>query len=278
MRQRRSRFSTDQIAERVMPKFCANLTMLYGEHQFLDRFGAAARDGFAAVEYMFPYQFPKEQLVGALKAHRLTQVLHNLPAGDWDGGDRGIAVQPDRKDEFREGVARAVEYATALACHNVNCLVGIPRADDSSDVVRHTVVENLRYAAAVLKKVDVKLLIEPVNDKDIPGFWLTRADQAVSVIEEVGSDNLFLQYDIYHQARMDGELTATFRRLRDRIAHVQVADNPGRNEPGTGEINYRFMFDMLDREGYAGWIGCEYRPAAGTSAGLGWAAAYLGRK
>jgi hydroxypyruvate isomerase len=261
-----------------MPKFCANLTMLYGEHEFLDRFGAAARDGFAAVEYMFPYQFPKEQLVGALKAHRLTQVLHNLPAGDWDGGDRGIAVQPDRKDEFREGVARAVEYATALACHNVNCLVGIPRADDSSDVVRHTIVENLRYAAAELKKAGVKLLIEPVNDKDIPGFWLTRADQAVSVIDEVGSDNLFLQYDIYHQARMDGELTATFRRLRDRIAHVQVADNPGRNEPGTGEINYRFIFDMLDREGYAGWIGCEYRPAAGTSAGLGWAAAYLGRK
>jgi hydroxypyruvate isomerase len=157
-------------------------------------------------------------------------------------------------------------------------LVGIPRVGDSSDVVRDRVVENLRYAAAELKKADVKLLIEPVNDKDIPGFWLTHADQAVSVIEEVGSDNLFLQYDIYHQARMDGELTTTFRRLRDRIAHVQVADNPGRNEPGTGEINYRFIFDMLDREGYAGWIGCEYRPAAGTSAGLGWAAEYLGRK
>ena len=261
-----------------MPKFCANLTMLYGEHPFLDRFGAAARDGFAAVEYMFPYPFPKEQLVGALKAHRLTQVLHNLPAGNWEGGDRGIAVQPDRKGEFREGVACAVDYATALACPQVNCLVGIPRAGDSSDVVRHTVVENLRYAAAELKKARIKLLIEPVNDKDIPGFWLTRADQAVSVIEEVGSDNLFLQYDIYHQARMDGELTATFRRLRNHIAHVQVADNPGRNEPGTGEINYRFMFDMLDREGYAGWIGCEYKPAAGTSAGLGWAAAYLDRK
>jgi hydroxypyruvate isomerase len=191
-----------------MPKFCANLTMLYGEHQFLDRFGAAARDGFAAVEYMFPYKFPKEQLVGALKAYRLTQVLHNLPAGEWDGGDRGIAVRPDRKDEFQEGVARAVEYATALACQHVNCLVSIPRAGDSSDVVRHTVVENLRYAAAELKKADVKLSIEPVNDKDVPGFWLTRADQAVSVIEEVGSDNLFLHYDIYHQALMDGELTA----------------------------------------------------------------------
>jgi hydroxypyruvate isomerase len=252
--------------------------MLYSEHQFLDRFCAAAHDGFAAVEYMFPYQFPKEQLAGALKADRLVQVLHNLPAGDWDSGDRGIAVRPDRKNEFREGVARAVEYATALSCPQVNCLVGIPRVGDSSDVVRDTVVENLRYAAAELKKADVKLLIEPVNDKDIPGFWLTHADQAVSVIEEVGSDNLFLQYDFYHQSRMDGELTATFRRLRDRIAHVQVADNPGRKEPGTGEINYRFIFEMLDREGYAGWIGCEYRPAAGTSAGLGWAAEYLGRK
>jgi hydroxypyruvate isomerase len=261
-----------------MPKFCANLSMLYGEHPFLDRFGAAARDGFAAVEYMFPYPFAKEQLAGALQAHRLVQALHNLPAGDWEGGDRGVAVRPDRKDEFREGVARAAEYAAALACPQVNCLVGIPRKGDSSDVVRRTVVENLRYAAAELKKADVRLLIEPVNDKDIPGFWLTHADQAVSVIEEVGSANLFLQYDIYHQARMDGELTATFRRLRDRIAHVQVADNPGRNEPGTGEINYPFLFDMLDREGYAGWIGCEYKPTAGTSAGLGWAAAYLGRK
>jgi len=153
-----------------MPKFCANLTMLYSEHPFLDRFGAAARDGFAAVEYMFPYPFPKEQLAGALKTHRLTQVLHNLPAGNWEGGDRGVAVQPDRKDEVREGVARAVEYAAALACPMVNCLVGIPRAGDSAAVVRHTVVENLRYAAAELKKARIKLLIEPVNDKDIPGF------------------------------------------------------------------------------------------------------------
>jgi hydroxypyruvate isomerase len=261
-----------------MPKFCANLTMLYTEHGFLDRFAAAAADGFKAVEYMFPYPFPKEQLVDALSSNNLTQVLHNLPAGNWEQGDRGIACQPNRVGEFKEGVGRAVEYATALRCPLVNCLVGVPRPADDVAEVHNTVIQNLRYAAQELKKAGIKLLIEPVNDKDIPGFWLTRADQGIAVMNEVGSDNLFLQYDIYHQSRMDGELTATFRRLKDRIAHVQVADNPGRNEPGTGEINYPFLFEMLDREGYTGWIGCEYKPAAATSAGLGWAAAHLGRK
>jgi hydroxypyruvate isomerase len=261
-----------------MPKFCANLTMLYNEHDFLDRFDAAARDGFRAVEFMFPYPFPKERIAEALKRNDLTLVLHNLPAGDWDKGDRGIACQPDRMGEFREGVGRALEYATALGCPQVNCLIGIPRPADPPEQVRTTVVENLRYAAGELKKSGVKLLIEPVNDKDIPGFWLTHADQAIGVADRVGSDNLFLQYDIYHQSRMDGELAATFRRLKNRIAHVQVADNPGRNEPGTGEINYPFLFDMLDTEGYKGWIGCEYKPRAGTSAGLGWAASYLGSR
>jgi hydroxypyruvate isomerase len=209
-----------------MPKFCANLTMLYTEHGFLDRFTAAAGDGFRAVEYMFPYPFPKEQLSEALRKNDLTQVLHNLPAGDWDKGDRGLAYQPDRLGEFQESVGRAVEYATALDCPQVNCLVGIPRPGDDPERVRGTGVQNLGFAAGELKKASIKLLIEPVNDKDVPGFWLTRADQAISVMDEVGSDNLFLQYDINHQSRMDGELTATFRRFKDRIAHVQVADNP----------------------------------------------------
>ena len=154
---------------------------------------------------------------------------------------------------------------------------GSSPADDVAEV-HNTVIQNLRYAAQELKKAGIKLLIEPVNDKDIPGFWLTRAEQAIAVIDEVGSDNLFLQYDIYHQSRMDGELTATFRRFKDRIAHVQLADNPGRNEPGTGEINYPFLFEMLDREGYAGWIGCEYKPAAGRATGSAGPATYLGRK
>ncbi len=257
------------------PRLSANLSMLYPEHDFLDRFAAAKRDGFTAVEFMFPYPFPKERLVAALRENGLTLVLHNLPAGDWDQGDRGIAVNPERMAEFRDGVGRAIEYATALGCPMVNCLVGIPRPQDDGATIRRTVAENLRHAASALKEAGIKLLIEPVNDKDIPGFWLTRAGQAVELMDKVGSDNLFLQYDLYHQSRMEGELAATFRRFKNRIAHVQVADNPGRNEPGTGEINYPFLFDFLDREGYAGWVGCEYKPAGATSAGLGWASAYL---
>jgi hydroxypyruvate isomerase len=260
-----------------MPKFCANLTMLYNEHPFLDRFAAAKADGFQAVEFMFPYPYPKEQLAELLRANGLTQVLHNLPAGNWEGGDRGVACQAGRVGEFQDGVGRAIEYATALGRPLVNCLIGIPdKGADPADV-REIVIGNLRYAAAQLKQAGIKLLIEPVNNKDIPGFWLNHADQAIGIIEAVGSDNLFLQYDLYHQSRMDGELLATWRRFKDRILHIQVADNPGRNEPGTGEINYPFLFGRLDQEGYAGWIGCEYKPAGATSAGLPWASGYLGQ-
>jgi hydroxypyruvate isomerase len=249
--------------------------MLYTEHGFLDRFAAARADGFEAVEYMFPYPFPKEALAEALERHGLVQVLHNLPAGDWEAGERGIACHPDRVGEFHDGVGRAVEYATALRCPQVNCLVGVPPQDADPERVRRTVVENLALAARELGRAGVRLLVEPVNTFDIPGFWLSHADQAVAVMDEAGPANLFLQYDFYHQQRTDGELLATFRRLKDRIAHVQVADNPGRNEPGTGEINYPVIFAALDGDGYAGWIGCEYRPRAGTSAGLGWAKPYL---
>jgi hydroxypyruvate isomerase len=258
-----------------MPCFAANLTMLYTEHAFLDRFAAARADGFDAIEYMFPSPFPKEALAEALQRHGLTQVLHNLPAGDWDAGERGIACHPDRTGEFRDGVGRAIEYATPLGCPQVNCLVGVPPQGADPERVHRTVVENLAFAARELERAGIRLLVEPVNRFDIPGFWLDRADQAVALMDEVGSGNLSLQYDLYHQQRTDGELLATFRRLKGRIAHVQLADNPGRNEPGTGEINHPFLFAALDGEGYAGWIGCEYRPKAGTSAGLGWAKAYL---
>jgi hydroxypyruvate isomerase len=258
-----------------MPKFCANLTMLYGEHEFLDRFAAARRDGFEAVEFLFPYPFEKERLVEALQANGLIQVLHNLPAGDWANGERGIACLPERTGEFQDGVGRAIEYATALGCRQVNCLVGIPPAGAEPARIRRTVVDNLAFAARALREAGIRLLVEPVNRFDIPGFWLDHADQASALIDEAGSDNLFLQYDLYHQQRTDGELAATFLRLKDRIAHIQVADNPGRYEPGTGEINYPFLFDLLDREGYAGWIGCEYKPRTTTSAGLGWADKYL---
>ncbi len=257
-----------------MPNFAANLTMLYNEVDFLDRFAAAARDGFAGVEFLFPYAYPKDELAARLKEHKLTQALHNLPAGDWAGGERGIACHPDRVEEFRAGVAKGIEYATALGCKQLNCLAGktpegVPEAE-----LRRTFVENLRYAAPELAKAGIKLLAEPVNNRDIPGFYLNKSAQAISIMDEVGSDNLYLQYDFYHTQIMEGDLTTTFRRLKNRIAHVQIADNPGRNEPGTGEINYPVIFGMLDAEGYAGWVGCEYKPAAATTAGLGWFAPY----
>nr|PZN06068.1 MAG: hydroxypyruvate isomerase [Pseudomonadota bacterium] len=258
-----------------MPKFAANLTMLYNEVDFLDRFAAAAKDGFKGVEYLFPYAYPKEQLAEKLKQHGLTQVLHNLPAGDWAKGERGIACHPDRVNEFQEGVGKAIEYATALGCKQVNCLAGIAPQGVDAAKVRETFVNNLKFAAAELEKAGIKLLIEPINTFDIPGFYLSTTKQALSIMDEVGSKNLYLQYDIYHMQRMEGELAKTIENNLSRIAHLQLADNPGRNEPGTGEINYGFLFDFIDRIGYQGWIGCEYKPKGETSAGLGWAKQYL---
>jgi hydroxypyruvate isomerase len=253
-----------------MPRFTANLSMLYGEVEFLDRFAAAAKDGFKGVEYLFPYDFPKETIAAKLKENGLEQVLHNLPAGNWGGGERGIGCLPDRVDEFKAGVAKAIDYATTLGCTQVNCLAGIAPAGVSADVLKATLVSNLKYAAAELKRAGIRLLLEAINTRDIPGFFVNKSAQAIAIMDEVGSDNLFFQYDFYHMQIMEGDLTPTFRRLKDRIAHVQIADNPGRNEPGTGEINYDFLFGMLDAEGYAGWVGAEYRPKAGTTAGLGW--------
>lgn len=258
-----------------MPKFCANLTMLYNEHDFLDRFAAARADGFKGVEFMFPYAFAKERLAEALQRNGLTQVLHNLPAGNWEGGERGIACLPGREGEFQDGVGRAVEYAKALGCPQVNCLVGLTPQGVDSEQVRKVLVDNLRFAAKQLGDAGIRLLVEPVNSRDMPGFHLDRVEKAIAVLDDVGSPNGFLQYDFYHQQRLGGELLGTYRALKDRIAHVQLADNPGRNEPGTGEINYPFLFAALDGEGYAGWIGCEYKPKTTTSAGLGWAADYL---
>ena len=260
-----------------MPRFCANLAMLYGEHGFLDRFPAAAADGFKGVEYLFPYDFPKEELRGRLERHGLVQVLHNLPAGDWAAGDRGIGAVPGREGEFQDGVGRAIDYATALGCRQVNCLAGVPPEGADPERVRRTLIENLRFAAPRLAEAGIRLLLEPVNTRDIPGFFVNRSAQAMAIIEEVGSDNLHLQYDFYHTQVMEGDLVPTFRRLKDKIAHVQIADNPGRNEPGTGEINYPFVFDALDAAGYAGWVGCEYKPKGRTSDGLAWFAPYRSR-
>jgi len=260
-----------------MPKFAANLTLLYNELPFLDRFEAAAKDGFTGVEYLFPYDFDKNELAKRLKDYGLTQALHNLPAGDWAGGERGIAILPERVGEFRDGVARAIDYATTLGCKQVNCIAGLTPKGAAPERLRETLVENLSYAAGELKKAGIKLLMEPINTRDIPGFFLTRTKDAVSIIEEIGSDNLFVQYDIYHMQIMEGDLTRTIEANLAHIAHIQLADNPGRNEPGTGEINYPFLFKKIDALGYDGWIGCEYKPATTTTQGLGWFAPYAKR-
>lgn len=253
-----------------MPRFAANLSMLFTEEDFLDRFEAAARAGFKGVEYLFPYDYPAAELKARLDANGLTQVLHNLPAGDWGAGERGIACHPERVEEFRAGVDKAIEYATALGCQQVNCLAGIQPAGVSQEQARQTLVDNLRYAAGKLEAAGILLLAEPINTRDIPGFFLNRTEQALAIFDAVGSDNLKLQYDIYHMQIMEGDLAPTIEKHLARIAHVQIADNPGRHEPGTGEIHYPFLFAHLDRLGYDGWIGCEYKPRTATREGLGW--------
>lgn len=258
-----------------MLKFAANLSFLYTDLPFLDRYDAAARDGFKAVECAVPYVASAEEIAARLKANGLTQALFNLPAGDWDGGERGIGCHPDRIDEFRHGVATTIRYAQALDCAKVNCLAGIAPKGVPAEVLDRTFADNLRYAAAQLKDAGIRLVIEPINLRDIPGFFVSTTNHAEQLLDMVGSDNLTIQYDIYHMQVMQGDLVPTYARLKHRIGHIQVADNPGRNEPGSGEINYPFVFAELERLGYDGWIGCEYKPKAGTSAGLGWMNPYL---
>ena len=253
-----------------MPKFAANLTMLFTEAPFLERFERASQSGFKAVEFLFPYPYPAAAIHQKLDQHGLKLVLHNLPAGDWDAGERGIACHPDRVEEFRLGVAKAIEYAKDLGVPQLNCLAGKAPSGIERKLLHDTFVSNLKYAAAELQKANLKLLIEPINTFDIPGFFLSTTQQALDIIGEVGADNLYVQYDIYHAQRMEGELSNTIEKNVSKIAHIQLADNPGRNEPGTGEINYSYLFKFLDRIAYSGWIGCEYKPASTTEAGLDW--------
>ena len=258
-----------------MPKLAANLTMMFNEVDFLDRFEAAASAGFKGVEYLFPYDYEPAQLVEKIEARGLTQVLHNLPAGNWAAGERGIACHPDRVAEFQDGVSKAIEYAAALNCPQVNCLAGIAPEGVSAAELDATLVGNLKFAAEQLKSAGIRLLIEPINTIDIPGFMLNYPEQARDLIERVGSDNLFLQHDLYHMQIMQGDLARNIERNMDIIRHIQIADNPGRHEPGTGEINYPYLFGYLDEIGYGGWIGCEYVPATTTQEGLGWTNPYL---
>ncbi len=260
-----------------MPRFAANLTMLFTERPFLDRFAAAAEAGFEAVEYLFPYAYEANALAERLRANGLVQALFNLPAGDWEAGERGVACHPDRIEEFREGVAKAIEYAAALGCRRLNCLAGIAPEGVEEAALRATFVDNLRYAADALARAGLTLLIEPINTQDVPGFYLSRTDQAAAILDAVGADNLMIQYDAYHAQIMEGNLAETLARHSARIGHIQIAEVPGRHEPGTGEIDYRFLFAHLDRIGYGGWVGCEYKPAAGTAEGLGWFAPYRRR-
>ena len=257
-----------------MPKFSANLTMLFNEVDFLDRFAHAQRVGFTAVEYMFPYDWPKEQLAELLEVNGLIQILHNLPAGDWAAGERGIACLPGREGEFQDGVEKAVSYAKALKCPAINCLVGLTPQGYTDDEVLQTLTDNLRFAATALEQAGIRFLIESLNNLDIPGFHLVHTQDAFDLMDEVGHPNLWFQYDIYHMQKMEGNLTETITTHLDRIAHIQLADNPGRHEPGTGEINYPNLLRAIDEARYDGWIGCEYIPAGSTEEGLGWIEPY----
>jgi hydroxypyruvate isomerase len=253
-----------------MPRFAANLTMLFTEASFMERFALARAAGFTHVEYLFPYPFPAADLKAALDRHGLTQVLFNLPAGDWAAGDRGIAALPGRSDEFRAGVPKAIEYARALGVPRLNCLAGKRVAGRSDDEHWRTLVDNVRFAATALAAHGLELLVEPINRFDLPGFFINRTEQALRLIDEVGQPNVRVQYDLYHAQREEGELAATLRRHLPRIGHIQIADNPGRHQPGTGEINFPFLFRELDAAGYAGWVGLEYIPKPDTTASLGW--------
>jgi len=258
-----------------MPKFSANLTMLFNEVDFLDRFERASRTGFKGVEYLFPYEWSKEQLAEQLDKHGLEQVLCNLPTGDWLAGERGIACLPGREGEFQEGVGLAIEYARALRCSRLNCLVGITPKEIPAEKIHPTLINNLRFAATALEKEGIRLLVEPLNDQDIPGFYLIHTKDTLQLLEEINNTNLWLQYDIYHMQIMEGNLTRTILDNLAHIAHIQLADNPGRHEPGTGEINYTNLFRSIDEAGYDGWIGCEYKPAGLTEEGLEWVRPYL---
>ena len=260
-----------------MPRFNANLSMMFHEHDFLDRFGAAANAGFQGVEFLFPYAYSPSDLKEALEANQLTQVLFNLPPGDWEKGDRGMCCHPNRQNEFRESVEIALEYAKGLGCQQVHAMAGIKPKDVPWETLLETYAENLKYASQLCEQNNVRLLIEAINSRDMPGYFLNKSAQAISVIEKVASANLWFQYDIYHMQIMEGDLSPTITELLPRIAHFQIADTPGRHEPGTGEINYPFLFSKLDELGYEGWVGCEYRPISGTLEGLSWLSCWLSK-
>lgn len=247
-----------------MLKFSANLTLLFTEVDFLDRFERAAAAGFKGVEFTFPYAWEPELLAEKLARYNLKQVLHNLPAGNWDVGERGIALFPQRVAEYRDGLRLAIRYAKALNCPRLNCLAGVAPQNISEKAMRKTLIENLSYAADMLADQNIQLLIEPLNNRDVPGFYLNTSADALKLIEAVSHPNIHLQYDIYHMQIMEGDLIQTIQAHMDQIAHIQLADNPGRHQPGTGEINFTNLFSFIEQAGYPGWLGCEYIPTGRT--------------
>lgn len=265
-----------------MPRFAANLSMLYNEVDFLDRFAAAARDGFTAVEYLFPYAYPAAELAARLQASGLQQVLFNAPPGDWDSGERGLACIPGRETEFREGIAQAITYAQALHCPRIHVMAGLVPAGADAATLRETYVANVRHAAEQAAPHGIQILLEPINGRDMPGFFLSRQDQAHALVHEIGATNVKVQMDLYHCQIVEGDLAMKIRQYlpTGNVGHVQIAGVPERHEPDVGEINYTYLFHLLDSLGYDGWIGCEYRPGRTsaehpTTEGLGWLKAWL---
>ena len=256
-------------------KIAANLTMMFNEHDFMDRFAAAASAGFKGVEYLFPYDYPADAIGDALDANGLKQVLFDFPAGDWANGDRGIAVQPDRVGEFQDGIGLAVEYATALGCKRLTCLAGIPDDGTDPEVAEQTMIRNLQFAADAAARIDAIVLVEPLNTRDVPGTFVSRSSHGAQIIRAADRANVRLQFDVYHTQIMEGDIATKFSELLPMIGHVQIADNPGRHEPGSGEINYPYVLNHIANSGYDGWIGAEYMPAGNTQDGLSWVKPYL---
>ncbi|SET12933.1 2-oxo-tetronate isomerase [Pseudomonas graminis] len=253
-----------------MPRFAANLSMLYPQHDFLERFSAAAADGFGAVEYLFPYDYSTQELKQRLSDNGLVQALFNAPPGDWVAGERGIASLPGREEEFRTGIARALEYADVLGNDRIHVMAGLLPSEELRERHQAVYLENLAYAAEQAAKAGITVLIEPINTRDMPGFFLNRQDQAQAICKEVGAANLKVQFDFYHCQIVEGDVISTLRRDFAGVGHIQIAGVPDRHEPNLGELNYNWLFEEIDRLGYTGWIGCEYRPKGDTSEGLQW--------
>lgn len=253
-----------------MPRFAANLTMMFNEVAFMQRFEQAARAGFEGVEFLFPYDFDAEAIAAELKRFNLGQALFNLPPGDWAAGERGIAALPGREQAFRQSVETAIRYATTLECPRVHAMAGLVPEGANMTEMRDTYLENIRFAARRLGEAGITLLLEPINSRDMPGYFIHHQHEAHEIIETLGEPNVRVQMDFYHTQIMDGDIWKTFEEYREGVGHIQIAGVPERHEPDSGEVNYPWLFEQLDRAGFEGWLGCEYKPRGETTAGLGW--------